>query len=59
MTFIIDNTEFNINMNDSTVRASSNSREHYYNFSHFNAEDCETAEDVKEMIEEWVAETAA
>jgi len=59
MTNTINNIEFTINMDERNVEAREDGRLHVYSFRHFNAEDCDTAEEVIEMIHEWIEETAA
>jgi len=59
MTFTTSNVEYTIDMKAKEVEAREAGRQHFYGFDHFNAEDCETAEDVKEMILEHLEETAA
>jgi hypothetical protein len=60
MTFSINTTDYTINMNDFTVYHSgpgTQGRNYDLGFGHYNAEDCETSEEVQEMIEEYIAES--
>jgi hypothetical protein len=60
MTFSINTTDYTINMNDRTIYHSgpaTKGRNYDLGFDHYNAEDCETAEEVKEMIEEYIVES--
>jgi hypothetical protein len=60
MKFSINTTDYTINMVDRKVYHSgpaTNGRNYDTGFDHYNAEDCETEEDVQEMIEEYIAES--
>jgi hypothetical protein len=60
MTFSINTTDYTINMEDRTVYHSgpaTSGRNYSLSFDHYNAEDCSSSEEVKEMIEEYIAES--